>query len=74
MTSSTTTRPVSLTAPAELRAAAEAWIASNGLPHVALVERAIASSDLAGDPLCDNPFRRALLEVAAERGASRFAS
>lgn len=72
MTSTTTTRPVNLTDPAALRVAAAAWIASNGLPHIALVEQAIRHSELAGDPFCDNPFREMLLVVAAERGVTRY--
>jgi hypothetical protein len=60
-----TTRPVSLTTRDALVAKAEAWIASNGQPHVGLVEQAIRRSELAGDPFCDNPFRLVLLEVAA---------
>jgi hypothetical protein len=70
MTSSTTTRPVNLTDPAVLDAAARAWIASNGVPNLNLVQDAIAFSNAHGDPLCDNPFRRALVRVAvAEHGA-----
>lgn len=61
-----------LTPDTVLRDKAERWIEANGLPHIALVEQAIRHSELAGDPFSDNPFRRVLLTVAAEKGASRF--
>lgn len=59
-----------LTDEAALREAAKAWIASNGLPSLNLVQDAIAHSNAAGDPFSDNPFRRALVAEATARGAS----
>ena len=66
-------RPLSLTDEATLRSMAEAWITSNGLPRMALLEAAIRRSDHAGDPFAENPFRHMLLVVAAEHGASPYA-
>ena len=66
MTSTTATRPVNLTTHEVHRAQALAWIDNNGLPNVHSVEAAIRRSELAGDPFLDNPFRKALIEVAYE--------
>jgi hypothetical protein len=55
-----------LTSEAALREAARAWIATNGVPNLDLVQDAIAFSNASGDPLSDNPFRRALIQVAVD--------
>lgn len=57
-----------LTTDADLRSAARSWIARNGRPSRQLVLAAITFSDAHGDPLRDNPFRRALLDVDLELG------
>jgi hypothetical protein len=56
-----------LTDEATLRAEAERWIERNGVPNWQAVDAAIRFSDASGDPFSDNPFRRALLAVVAER-------
>lgn len=66
------TRPTSLTPGDVLQAKAQAWIASNGLPSIALVEQAIRTSEAHGDPFLDNPFRRVLIDVATQQGATRY--
>ena len=65
----TPTRPVNLTSEADLRAKAEEYIAWAGLPNLNLVRDAIANSNAHGDPFCDNPYRRVLIQVAIEHGA-----
>jgi hypothetical protein len=50
-----------------LRTEAQAWIAANGQPVVALVERAIRISEATGDRANANPFRRALIAEAQDR-------
>lgn len=67
-----TTRPVNLTEESVLDQKAEQWIAENGYPKIALVEQAIRVSNFAGDPLCDNPFRHALIRVMARQNISRY--
>ena len=74
MTSTTATRPVNLTTHEVHRAQALAWIESNGLPNVHAIEAAIRRSELAGDPFSDNPFRKALIEVAYEVAYQRRVS
>lgn len=56
-----------LTPEADLRAEAERWIERNGLPVWQAVDAAIRFSEAHGDPFSENPFRRALLAVAAEK-------
>ncbi|HEU5046123.1 MAG TPA: hypothetical protein VFT75_18530 [Nocardioidaceae bacterium] len=62
-----------LTTHETLRAEARAWIERNGLPVWQAVDAAIKCSDAFGDPHSQNPFRHALLEVAAEIRAAEAA-
>lgn len=63
---------VNLTDPDTARRAAQRWIAHNGVPCYTLVEQAIASANAAGDPLVDNPLRRALLAEARAQGLTCY--
>jgi hypothetical protein len=58
-----------LTTEADLRAEAERWIERNGMPQWQAVDAAIKFSAAHGDPFSENPFRHALLAVAAEKRA-----
>ena len=68
----TTTRPTSLTTEGALTEKARLWIASNGVPSLSLVQSAIDFSAAHGDPLCDDPFRRALIRVAVTEHDARW--